>query len=80
MPDRAWKVFALRWAAFYILLAVINEIIWRNFPKEFWVNSKIFLSIPLAVVFMAANLPFLMKHAIEPVEGSDPKNKAGGPA
>ncbi len=68
LPDRAWKVFALRWAAFYIVLAVINELIWRNFSKEFWVNSKIFLSIPLAIGFMLLNLPFLMKHSIEPAE------------
>ncbi|HVY89144.1 MAG TPA: inner membrane-spanning protein YciB [Hyphomonadaceae bacterium] len=66
MADGAWRVFALRWAGFYILLAILNEIIWRNFPEEFWANSKIFLSIPLAIAFMALNLPFLMKHAIEP--------------
>lgn len=79
MPDHAWKVFALRWAAFYIVLAVLNEIIWRNFPKEFWVNSKLFLSIPLAVVFMVINLPFLMKHNIED-EGSADEKKAGDAA
>ena len=76
LPDRAWKIFALRWAVFYIVLAVINELIWRNTSKEFWVNSKIFLSIPLAIVFMVANLPFLMKHSIEPAEGSG-DGKAG---
>jgi intracellular septation protein len=79
MPDPAWKIFALRWAAFYVVLAIINEVIWRNFPKEFWVNSKLFLSIPLAVVFMAANLPFLMKHGIEEPEGGTDK-KAGDAA
>jgi intracellular septation protein len=73
MPDRAWRVFALRWAAFYVLLAVINEIIWRNFPEQFWANSKIFLSIPLAIGFMLLNLPFLMKHSIEPPAGDDKK-------
>ena len=74
MPDHAWKIFALRWAAFYVVLAIINEVIWRNFSKEFWVNSKLFLSIPLAVVFMAINLPFLMKHNIEqPEDGGDKK-------
>lgn len=78
MPDRAWKVFALRWAAFYILLAVLNEVIWRNASKEFWVNSKLFLTIPLAVVFMAANLPFLLKHSIEPPGGSGEDKPQGG--
>jgi len=68
MPDRAWRIFALRWAAFYVLLAILNEIIWRNFSEQFWSNSKLFLSIPLAIGFMAVNLPFLMKHSIEPPE------------
>lgn len=79
LPDHAWKIFALRWAAFYIVLAILNEVIWRNTSKEFWVNSKLFLSIPLAIVFMAANLPFLMKHNIEPADGPG-DGKAGGAA
>jgi intracellular septation protein len=79
MPDRAWKIFALRWAGFYVLLAIINEIIWRNFPEDFWANSKLFLSIPLAIVFMAINLPFLMKHNIENKDAGG-KGKANGPA
>ncbi len=65
MPDHAWKIFALRWAAFYVVLAIVNEIIWRNFSEAFWTNSKLFLSIPLAIAFMVINLPFLMKHNIE---------------
>ena len=79
LPDHAWKIFALRWAAFYVVLAIINEVIWRNFSKEFWVNSKLFLSIPLAIAFMVINLPFLMKHNIEDGEGGSEK-KAGDPA
>ena len=79
MPDRAWKIFALRWAAFYVVLAIVNEVIWRNFSEQFWANSKLFLSIPLAIAFMAANLPFLMKHNIEDGDGSDDK-KARDPA
>jgi intracellular septation protein len=81
LPDFAWKVFALRWAAFYAALAVLNEIIWRNFSEDFWSNSKLFLSIPLAIGFMALNLPYLLKHSIEQpeqaaVEGDKPKDAA----
>lgn len=79
MPDRAWKIFALRWAGFYVLLAIVNEVIWRNFSEEFWANSKLFLSIPLAIAFMALNLPFLMKHNIED-KGETDSGKAGDPA
>jgi intracellular septation protein len=87
LPDRAWKIFALRWAAFYVLLAIINEALWRgldalNSPsgEAFWSNSKLFLSIPLAIGFMALNLPFLLKHQIEePAESKEaekPKDAA----
>ncbi len=79
MPDHAWKIFALRWAAFYVVLAIVNEVIWRNFSEQVWANSKLFLSIPLAIAFMAANLPFLMKHNIEDGDGTDGK-KASDPA
>lgn len=70
LPDHAWKVFALRWAGFYVFLAGLNEVIWRNFSEEFWINSKVFLLIPVSFVFMLLNLPYLMKHQItddEPV-------------
>lgn len=77
LPDFAWKVFALRWAAFYAVLAVLNEIIWRNFSEDFWSNSKLFLSIPLAIGFMALNLPYLMKHSLEPP--AEPASEAGKP-
>jgi intracellular septation protein len=86
LPDHAWKIFALRWAAFYILLAIINEALWRGLNAEtsadgeaLWSNSKIFLSIPLAIAFMAANLPFLMKHNIED-ESDGGDKKASDPA
>jgi intracellular septation protein len=80
LPDFAWRVFALRWAGFYAALAVLNEVIWRNFSEDFWSNSKLFLSIPLAIGFMLLNLPYLMKHGVEEpdaaAEADKPKDAA----
>ena len=76
LPDHAWKVFALRWAGFYVFLAGLNEVIWRNFSEEFWINSKVFLLIPVSIGFMLLNLPFLMKHQI--IE-DDAANDQSGP-
>jgi len=70
MPDEAWRIFALRWAAFYVLLAVVNELMWRNFSEDVWSNSKLFLTLPLTMGFMFANLPFLMRHQL-PDEDSE---------
>ncbi len=75
LPDFAWKVFALRWAGFYVFLAGLNEVIWRNFSEDFWSNSKIFLLIPISIAFMALNFPYLMKHQIpEDGETETPTN------
>jgi intracellular septation protein len=66
LPDHAWKVFALRWAGYYVFMAILNEIIWRNFSEDFWSNSKVFLTLPLFFIFLAINIPFLLKHQIAP--------------
>ncbi|MEZ5938748.1 MAG: inner membrane-spanning protein YciB [Hyphomonadaceae bacterium] len=73
LPDHAWKIFALRWAAYYVFMAGLNELIWRNFSEDFWSNSKLFITIPLFIVFGALNVPFLMKHQI-PDETQTPSN------
>ena len=65
ITDYAWKVLAIRWGLFYIFLAAMNEVIWRNFSEEFWANSKLFLVFPAAIIFMVANYPFMMKHSLD---------------
>lgn len=64
LPDAAWRTFAFRWAGFYIVLAGLNEFMWRTFSEDVWSNSKVFLTLPLSIAFMALNLPFLLKHQI----------------
>lgn len=62
LPEKVWTTFALRWGFFFIFLAGLNEVVWRNFPEAFWANFKVFGVIPLTFVFMLANMPLLMKH------------------
>ncbi|MFZ4120327.1 MAG: inner membrane-spanning protein YciB [Caulobacterales bacterium] len=63
LPDRVWKTLAVRWGLFFILMAVINEAIWRTQTTEFWVNSRLFITFPLVIVFALINLPLTMKYA-----------------
>ena len=65
LPDHVWRVFAIRWGLFYIFLAIMNEVIWRNFSEDFWANSKIFLVLPASMIFMIVNYPYLMKHSLD---------------
>ncbi|MEQ8346680.1 MAG: septation protein A [Sneathiellaceae bacterium] len=64
-----WRILTWRWAAFFLLLAVANEIVWRNFDTDTWVNFKVFGIMPLTLAFSLAQLPLIRRHALAPAEG-----------
>jgi len=63
LPDRIWTVLALRWAGFFVFMALVNEIIRQTQTTEFWVNSRLLIVFPLIVVFSLANVPLVLKHS-----------------
>lgn len=62
MPEEAWRRLTVRWGIFFFALAVLNEVIWRNFSNDVWVNFKVFGLMGLTLVFALANAPFMAKH------------------
>lgn len=62
LPDHAWNGLAWRWGFFFFAMAVLNEIIWRNFSEAFWVNFKTFGFLPLTIVFTLALIPYIQRH------------------
>ena len=65
LTEQAWRTLSLRWGLFFLALAVLNEIVWRNFSTDAWVNFKVFGLLPITLVFALANAPFMSKHMIE---------------
>lgn len=62
MPDSAWRVLCIRWGLFFFTLAGLNEIVWRSFTTDQWVNFKVFGLLPLTLLFALANAPFMARH------------------
>ncbi len=60
--QEAWHQLSLRWASFFIFLAFLNEIIWRNFSLDFWVNFKVFGVLPISIIFTIMQVPFILKN------------------
>lgn len=60
--QEAWHRLSIRWAIFFIFLAIINEVIWRNFSLDFWVNFKIFGVLPISIAFAISQIPFILKN------------------
>src|SRR5439155_464566 len=65
LTDEGWRKLTLRWAVFFLVMAVVNEAVWRTQTTDFWVNFKVFGFTPLTFVFMALQYPLLMKYATE---------------
>ena len=53
MSEEGWLLLSKRFVGFFILLALINEIIWRFFSQDFWVNFKTF-GLPILLIFFMA--------------------------
>lgn len=65
LDDEGWHKLGLRWAVFFVFLAVLNEIVWRNFSTEFWAGFKLFGLMPLTMAFAIAQVPLISAHQVE---------------
>ena len=62
LTEEGWRKLTLRWALFFFVLAILNEIVWRTQTTDAWVNFKVFGIMPLTVVFALAQTPLLMRY------------------
>jgi intracellular septation protein len=62
LTEEGWRKLTVRWALFFLVLAVLNEIVWRTQTTDTWVTFKVFGVVPLTFVFAALQYPLLMKY------------------
>jgi len=74
MTEQGWRQLTLRWALFFYFLAVLNEVVWRNFETDTWVTFKVFGVMPLSIVFFLVQMPLINRHALteEPAPSDGP--------
>ena len=64
LTDEGWRRLTFRWGIFFFVLAIINEIVWRNFSTDFWVSFKVFGFMPITLIFTLAQMPLISKHSV----------------
>jgi intracellular septation protein len=66
LKPAGWLALTWRWGVFFLVLAALNEVVWRNFSDDFWVAFKVWGIMPLTVVFSMLQVPLLTKYADGP--------------
>lgn len=73
MQDEGWMILTRRITVFFAGLAVVNEVVWRNFSTETWVWFKV-VGLTLAMfLFLLTQARLFSRYGIEPAE--EPTNK-----
>jgi len=72
LKPQGWLILTVRWGLFFLFLAVLNEIVWRNFSTDIWVAFKVWATMPITVIFTMFQLPILSKYAPDPVPSANP--------
>ena len=63
LTEEGWRRLTVRWATFFVVLAVLNEIVWRTQSTDTWVSFKVFGFLPLTILFAACQYPLMKRHA-----------------
>ena len=62
LTDEGWRRLAWRWCSFFVVLAALNEAVWRTQDTEVWIQFKLFAILPLTLVFSMAQLPLIERY------------------
>ena len=65
LENEGWKKLNNRWIAFFILIAILNEIVWRTQTEAFWVNFKVWGLLPISFLFAASQISLINKYKLK---------------
>ncbi len=65
LEEEGWQILTQRWIAFFIALAILNEIVWRTQSTDIWVNFKVFAILPITFIFTMTQFPLIRKYQLE---------------
>jgi intracellular septation protein len=74
LTAEGWRKLTLRWALFFLAMAVLNEAVWRTQSTDFWVNFKLFGFVPLTLLFAASQFPLMTRYAVDEPASAEPSS------
>lgn len=65
LKQEGWMIFTKRFALFFLALAVANELVWRMFGTDIWVNFKTFALPAATFAFLISQAGLFSKYSTE---------------
>jgi intracellular septation protein len=62
MPEDKWSLLSFSAGIMYVILAIINEIVWRNLPEKTWVLYNMWGDFAINILFWIIAMALLSKH------------------
>jgi intracellular septation protein len=62
LTDEGWRKLTFRWLVFFAAMALLNEIVWRNFSQPVWVTFKAWGFLPLTLAFAVAQIGLIRRY------------------
>ena len=76
LTDRGWRLLTFRWACFFVFLAILNEIVWRNFSTDFWAGFKLMGVMPVTMIFAIAQLGQIQRYDASRSDASEERSSS----
>jgi intracellular septation protein len=64
LDQQGWLKLSRNWGLFFIVLAVLNEVLRRQLSFGDWLWAKIWIFMPLSFLFTFTQLPMLLRHGL----------------
>jgi len=61
LTNEGWRLLTIRWACFFVALAIANELIWRNFSEQVWIYTKVFGFTGITMIFAILQIGLLKR-------------------
>jgi intracellular septation protein len=79
LTEQGWLILTRAWIGFFIVLAALNEVIWRSTSTDTWVAFKVFGIMPLTVLFSISMVPVMLRHSLPADEAPENDRSVDSP-
>lgn len=72
LSDAGWLKLSRNWGVFFLLLAVLNEVLRAQMDFEGWLWAKLWVFLPLTFLFTFSQIPMLLKNGLSFEDRDEP--------